>query len=303
MHPFVAIPDRPVLFDGGVSTELERRGHDTSGPLWSARVLAEAPADVLAVHRDFAAAGADVLLTATYQASVDGLVRHGVRPSQAARCIEGAVALVRGGAEQAGSEVLVGGSCGSFAATLGGAREYRGYGTPRPGHAKLYRFHRERAGLLRDGGVDILVFETLPDIEEVAVVIEVADDLDVPALVSVTTRDGRSPPDGTPLQRVAEVAARGRSTVAVGVNCLAPEHVLPAISSLAAGTDLPLVVRPNAGDRWTGTAWTRESRGDGEAVDPTAWVAAGATGVGGCCGTRPEDTARMAARLREDGSG
>src|SRR6266581_4643463 len=66
-----------VILDGGLATELERRGADLSGPLWSAKLLAENPALILQVHEDYFRAGADVGASASYQASVAGFVEQG----------------------------------------------------------------------------------------------------------------------------------------------------------------------------------------------------------------------------------
>ena len=67
----------PLLLDGGLATELEAAGHDLSDELWSARLLADAPEAVVAAHRAFLDVGVDVITTASYQATVDGLGRRG----------------------------------------------------------------------------------------------------------------------------------------------------------------------------------------------------------------------------------
>src|SRR3954454_23789381 len=73
-----ALADGPVVLDGGLATELERRGHDLTSSLWSARLLADDPAAVTEAHRSFLAAGARVVTTASYQASFDGFGAAGV---------------------------------------------------------------------------------------------------------------------------------------------------------------------------------------------------------------------------------
>ena len=67
-----------VLLDGGFATELERRGHDLSDDLWSARLLLDDPDEIVATHLSFFRAGAQVATTASYQASFDGFARHGL---------------------------------------------------------------------------------------------------------------------------------------------------------------------------------------------------------------------------------
>ena len=70
-----ALAAGPVVLDGGLSTELEARGHDVSSALWSARLLRDDPAAIVAAHAAFAAAGAQVATTASYQATVEGFAR------------------------------------------------------------------------------------------------------------------------------------------------------------------------------------------------------------------------------------
>ncbi|MGB6849200.1 MAG: homocysteine S-methyltransferase family protein, partial [Thermoanaerobaculia bacterium] len=67
-----------VMLDGGLATELERRGRDLNDDLWSARVLMDQPALVGRVHTDYLEAGADCIVSASYQASVEGFVKKGL---------------------------------------------------------------------------------------------------------------------------------------------------------------------------------------------------------------------------------
>ena len=83
---------RPCRLDGGLSTELEARGHDLSSALWSARLLRDDPAAIVAAHAAFAAAGAQVATTASYQATVEGFGAAGVDAAEARRLIASSVA-------------------------------------------------------------------------------------------------------------------------------------------------------------------------------------------------------------------
>src|SRR6266436_3313857 len=78
-NPFDAIISQfgLVILDGGLATELERRGHELQDELWSAKVLLESPQEIRALHSSFYHQGADVATTATYQASFEGLARKG----------------------------------------------------------------------------------------------------------------------------------------------------------------------------------------------------------------------------------
>src|SRR3954464_15390341 len=87
----------PLGLEGGLSTELEFRGHDVSSALWSARLLRDDPRAIVAAHAAFAAAGAQVATTASYQSTVPGFLTAGVEAAEARRLIESSVALAREG--------------------------------------------------------------------------------------------------------------------------------------------------------------------------------------------------------------
>ncbi|HEY6452108.1 MAG TPA: homocysteine S-methyltransferase family protein, partial [Steroidobacteraceae bacterium] len=81
---------RLMILDGALATELERRGADLHDPLWSARVLLERPEQIRAVHRDYFEAGADVAITASYQATFEALARRGIEAGAAAAALRAA---------------------------------------------------------------------------------------------------------------------------------------------------------------------------------------------------------------------
>ena len=117
--------------------------------------------------------------------------------------------------------------------------------------------------------------------------------LGVQAWLSYTI-DGIRTRAGQPLTEAFAVAAGVAEIVAVGVNCCAPDDVLPAIE-MASATGKPVIVYPNSGERWDGRAWTGPSRFSSQVAGQ--WVAAGAHIVGGCCRVRPADIAELAAAL------
>src|SRR3712207_1199266 len=95
MGPMLELGHGPVVLDGGLSTALEERGADLAGALWTARVLAEEPERIAEVHRAYFEAGARVATTASYQASVEGMVAAGYDAASAERLITRSVTLAR----------------------------------------------------------------------------------------------------------------------------------------------------------------------------------------------------------------
>lgn len=291
------------MLDGGLATELEARGHDLSGSLWSARLLRDEPSAIRAVHEAFFRAGASVAITASYQASVEGFASQGIGAEEARGLIGRSVALAREAAdtvaadEPARGPFLVAASVGPYGAAQADGSEYRGdYGVAR---ATLRAFHGERLDLLLAAGPDLLAVETIPSGEEAAVVAALLRERPaVRAWISFQCRDETSLADGTPLEdAVAEVECVP-SVVAVGVNCVPPGLVEPLLVRARRATALPLVAYPNDGRSWDATA--RAWRGLGVVAGPETvarWVALGARYIGGCCGVRPDGIARLARSL------
>ncbi len=288
----------PVVLDGGMSNALEARGHDLSDALWSARLLRDAPGEVAAVHRAYYLAGADVATTASYQASEEGFVRNGVGRAEARRLVADSVAIARGVRDSLagdGRARLVAASVGPYGAMLADGSEYRGrYGVSA---SVLRDFHGPRLDILGDAGPDLLAVETIPDVDEAAVLVDLLDDVGLPAWLSYSVSGPRTRA-GQPLAEAFEVAVAARSVVGVGVNCCAPADVLPALRTAARVTGLPLVAYPNSGETWDGVArrWTGAMGFDVALAGD--WVAAGARYVGGCCRVGPDDIARLAGLLR-----
>jgi homocysteine S-methyltransferase len=280
-----------LILDGGMATELERGGADLSDGLWSARLLKDDPDAISRVHQAFFEAGADVATSASYQASFAGFAERGIGPGEAAALMRRSVELAR---EAGGPERIVAASVGPFGATLADGSEYRGdYGLTA---SVLAMFHRPRIEVLLEAEPDVLAIETIPSITEAEALISVLEDYpDARAWFSFSCRDGGSISDGTPFADAAALAASSDRVVAVGVNCTPPGF----IASLLEGTDVskPLLTYPNVGSTWDATSrsWVLEGERPDPGVESVSWRAAGATIVGGCCGTTPSDIAAIAA--------
>ena len=156
-----ALAAGPVVLDGGLATELERRGHDLSGALWSGRVLAEDPQEVVAAHRAFVAAGARVVTTASYQASFEGFAAAGVDRETTRRLLRRSVELARAVASESPTAVFVAASVGPYGAARADGSEYTGDYGPMVDVAALRAFHRKRLSVLADASPDVLALETI----------------------------------------------------------------------------------------------------------------------------------------------
>lgn len=283
------VQQRILVCDGGLATALEARGHDLTGGLWSARLLFDAPSEIAQVHRDFYRAGADIVITASYQASFRGFAACGIGR-------RGAEALMRRSVRIA-TEVrdefpgrLVAASVGPYGAALADGSEYRGrYGLT---EHELRAWHRPRFDILASAGADLLAIETIPDTDEALALVALVTEYSVPAWLTYTITGGRTRA-GQCLADAFAVAADCDALVAVGVNCCHPDDVIFAIEA-AQAVGKPVIVYPNSGEGWDAEAgqWRGATRFTDDLV--RKWVAAGASIVGGCCRVSAADIARVA---------
>ncbi|MEV6113137.1 homocysteine S-methyltransferase [Streptomyces sp. NPDC052109] len=285
-----------LVLDGGMSNQLESAGYDLSDELWSARLLAERPEAVTEAHLTYFRAGADVAITASYQATFEGFARRGIGHDDAARLLTLSVGLAREAARQAeragiGRPLWVAASVGPYGAMLADGSEYRGrYGLS---VNELERFHRPRIEVLAAAAPDVLALETVPDADEGTALLRAVRGLGVPAWLSYTV-DGRYTRAGQPLEEAFALAADVDEVIAVGVNCCAPRDVEAAVEIASGVTGKPVVVYPNTGEAWDGEAraWTGNPAFDAGQVK--AWREAGARLIGGCCRVGPEVVAAIA---------
>lgn len=292
-----------VLLDGAMATELEARGCDLADSLWSAKVLMENPQLIYDVHLDYFRAGAQVAITASYQATPEGFAARGLDETQSRALIARSVELARQARDAYRAEnpaakgLLIAGSIGPYGAYLADGSEYRG---DYQRSAQVFQdFHRPRIDALLEAGADLLACETLPSFDEIRALAQLLVEYPVAqAWFSFTLRDSQHLSDGTPLRDVLAFLADYPQILAVGINCIALENTVDALSYLHSQTPLPLVVYPNSGEHYDAVTKTWHHHGEAcatlEGYLPL-WLAAGAKLIGGCCRTTPKDIAALKA--------
>jgi homocysteine S-methyltransferase len=287
-----------VVLDGALATELERRGANLDDPLWSARILLDAPDLIRQVHLDYLRAGADILTTASYQASFEGFTRLGISEKEATGLFLRSVRLAAEAREQfleespereSGIRPLIAASLGSFGAFLADGSEYRGeYGvTP----SQLESFHRRRVEALLESSPDLLAFETVPSRLEGEVIAELAEDFpEISSWVSFSCCDELHICDGELFRDCVKAVSQSKQVVAAGLNCTSP-HLVESLLHSADGSAIGyLLAYPNSGEGWD--ARNRRWISGGVKLNFGAlarrWYDAGARLIGGCCRTAPQ---------------
>jgi methionine synthase / methylenetetrahydrofolate reductase(NADPH) len=284
------LAERPLLADGGMGTLLYSRGIPQQACL--EELVVRRPDLVGAAHREYLAAGAQLIETLTFGANRVRLAPAGLDIS-AGLLNRRAAALAREARDVAGREALVGGSMGPLeSAGRGGIRQ--------PDAVSREAFREQLDGLL-EGGIDVVVLETFVDLDELLLAIEVARQAsDLPIIASLTFGEDLTLPNGTGPAAAARIVVAAGADV-VGVNCGAgPQGCIDALEQMASVLEgsAPSSVMPNAGlpqrlaDRFVYAAAPEYL-----AAMTARMLGAGARVVGGCCGTTPEHIAAMRAAL------
>ena len=292
--------EKIMVIDGSMSTPLERMGADLNDSLWTAKVLREQPELIKKVHMDYLKAGADCGITASYQATVPGLVAKGMSVSEAENIIASSVTVFleardewwRSEGKAAGREYpLCLASVGPYGAYLADGSEYRG--NYKISDEELRKFHRRRMEILKDAGADMFLIETIPSRREALVCADLAEELETGYWISYSCMNGTRINEGDPIRDcVGELVKDHPGLKMVGVNCTDPKFIVSLIREIKsgledAGKDLPAAVYPNSGEKYDPEtkAWTRAGEGLAFGAYAFEYMKAGASAVGGCCTT------------------
>lgn len=278
------------IFDGAMGTMFQQLNLLQTGACPELLCI-EQPAAVTRVHQQYVDAGADIIETFTFGASALKLAHYGlqdkvteintaaVRAAKAVKTADSKPILVAGGM----------GPSGRFVRPLGDLD-----------FEEAYQNYFQQAQALAAAGADYLLIETFIDIQEMrAALLAAKEAASLPVICQFSySEDGRTVTGTDPQTAAITLDAMGADII--GVNCsLGPEQLVPVVKAIAANTTKPVSVQPNAG---------MPQLIDGKTVFPmtpddfAAWapklVQAGATYIGGCCGTTPEHIAAIKSALQ-----
>lgn len=270
-----------LLFDGAMGTMLQQRGLQP-GALPERFNLTD-PDIVTGIHREYVAAGADIITANTFQA-------HELKLHEA-HSVEAIVGAGIGCARKAGARyvALDVGPLGQLLEPLGTISFERAYSI----------FRRQMvAG--EQAGADVILIETISDLYEAkAAILAAKENTSLPVFCSMTFQeDGRTFLGCDPL--TATVALQGFGVDALGVNCsLGPKLLAPVVETMLTYARVPVLVQANAGLPVYRDGQSVYETQPGEYADEVlAMVRSGVRIVGGCCGTTPEYLRRIKQRLR-----
>jgi homocysteine S-methyltransferase len=274
------------LLDGATGTELERRGHPAQLPLWSSHALLDAPEAISEIHKDYVAAGAEIITANTFRTQARVLAKLPAFRGRARELTQLAVSLAR---EAAGcADAAEPGPGGVWVAGSAPPLEdcYRPDWVPDAKSLELE--HGEHAALLADAGVDLILVETMGSIAESVAAAKAAARTGLPCWVSFICGSDGQLLSGESLAEALDAVGPADPDVVL-VNCLPPSAVPFCLVTLAV-SGIPFGVYANLGAPYPNSPDPRR-----EDCDPVEfarradqWIEAGARVVGGCCGTTPE---------------
>ncbi|MDU7057487.1 homocysteine S-methyltransferase [Ligilactobacillus salivarius] len=294
------LTNHTVVLDGAMSTPLERLGADTNNDLWTAKALIDNEELVYEVHKMYFEAGADLIITDTYQANVQAFEKVGYSEKEARNLIKKAVKIAQKARDdyenKTGKHNYIAGTIGPYGAYLANGSEYRG--DYELSVEEYQQFHLPRIEELVNAEVDILAIETQPKLDEVLAILELLKEKypQQKVYVSYTLSDDDTISDGTPLPRAIHALEDYSQVIAVGINCVKLELVEPALKNMKEITDKHLIVYPNSSAVYDpkSKTWSQpKTSATFEELIPN-WYEAGARIIGGCCTTGPKEIKAVA---------
>lgn len=297
-----------VIVDGAFGTELERKGFDIKDALWSAKFLMHNPKAIAHIHQDYLEAGADCITSASYQATFEGFMAKGLSEQEAKVLIQSAVKIAIDTrdafwAEKANrinrEKPIVAASIGPYGAFLADGSEFRGdYGLS---EEELVTFHRKRMQTLIEASPDLLACETIPCFAEAKAYVTLLKEFpDVHAWISFSAKDAQHINSGEPIATCAKWLDTQEQVVAIGINCTAPHYIESLIAQIRAVSSKPIIVYPNGGASYDGITktWSTSAQTSSYGKMASVWYEKGASIIGGCCQTTPDDIAQIAQWVR-----
>jgi S-methylmethionine-dependent homocysteine/selenocysteine methylase len=264
-----------LVLDGAMGTELERRGAGHPLPLWSAGALLSAPEVVVAIHREYVEAGADILVANTF--------RTNPRTLRAAGCFPDGESLNRLAVDLArraagGRDVLVAASVAPVENCYHPERV--------PTESVLRAEHEEMMIWLVAARPDLVWIETMNTLREARVAAEVAHSRGLPFAVSFVVRENGDLLSGERLED-AIAAIEPLEPLALGLNCIPPRGLTALLPRLRRATARPLAAYAHIGNPTPIRGWSfaQDVTPAEYAQYARQWLDLGATIIGGCCGT------------------
>lgn len=283
-----------IVLDGGLATTLESYGCNLNSSLWSSEVLISEPEKVKDAHQAFTNAGADIVITSTYQASFPTFKEKGLSNVEIIHLYENAIDAIK---RATSNQQTIVGSLGPYGAHLSNGSEYTG--AYHLSNDEYFKFHHERIDALIYLGVHDFVFETIPSFSEIKAIVEniiphySSDDT---FWLSITVNKDGDLSDGTPLEKVCTYIKNHTQQVPIfGVNCSSISAINYSIEKGLLNIPQTVAIYPNGGATYNPLTkkWSTNKNHEALFEIIPSWIKQGVKIIGGCCQVSPQDIKKI----------
>ena len=288
------------ILDGALGTQIQKNGHDVNDSLWSAKFLNEDTSVIKEVHKQYLEAGADCIITSSYQASIEGFLKKGFSKEKAIELIKLSINIAKEARDefwetfedkQTRVKPLVAASIGPYGAYLADGSEYSG--DYKISDEELKDFHKKRLEIIVETNPDILACETIPLLKEAKIVCDLLKQYPhIASWITFSAKNENYTNAADDIKECMTYLNTQEHISAVGINCTAPQYIPMLIENIKSVCSKPIVIYPNGGSRYNPITKLWE-RGELSAQDfaklAYLWYTKGATVIGGCCETTPNE--------------
>ena len=285
---------KPLIMDGAMGTELMRRGIELPLPLWSSMSNIDQYDLVMNIHKDYIEAGSDILTTNTFRTTPRTFIKAGYSKNESKliseQCCNMAIEAAKHAVKK--ENTLIAGSV----APLEDCYE--------PSHFPGKEIAKKEFQLIIDrilkNNVDILLFETMGNYEEIETVLQLSNDIDIQRWLSIVLKNKNSILDGTELQKVVELASKNKINMVL-INCTPVNLISEALDIFLGCWKGKWGVYPNAGENMPKEDGEFVSKLDDESFckEIHGYITLGASVVGSCCGSTPKTVRKISNMIQK----
>ena len=271
------------LLDGSLSYPLEKKGYNLNTKLWTAHALINNPKEILRIHKDYINSGTDFISTSTYQASVRGLLDYGYNISKIEKIFNNSVELAKKAIDETSSKnkISIIGSFGPFAAYLADGSEYNG--NYKFSDNNILQFHSENIDIINKLNLDIILYETIPNLREAKILSKIIDKINKEIWISFTCNDKLELRDGSSLKKACKIFSSIYNISTIGINCVQPHLISDAIKLLKKESTKKILVYPNSGEKFDHKTKTWNGKKLFNKKMIKEWIKLSPDVIGGCC--------------------
>jgi homocysteine S-methyltransferase len=288
------------ILDGALGTQIQRNGHDVNDSLWSAKFLNEDTSVIKEVHKQYLEAGADCIITSSYQASIEGFLKKGFSQEKAIELIKLSINIAKEARDefweafenkQSRVKPLVAASIGPYGAYLADGSEYTG--DYKISDEELKSFHKKRLEIILETNPDILACETIPSFREAKIICDLLKYYpNTSSWITFSAKDENYTNTDDDIKECMAYLNQQEHISAVGINCTAPQYIPMLIENIKSVSSKTIVVYPNGGSKYNPITkvWEKGELSPQEYAKLShLWYTKGAKIIGGCCETTPNE--------------